>query len=134
MRRTSEHMADGHQAEAKHQGELAKSKRREAEIHRSMHKAAGMSDDQEGPHAQLANECDKAADLHEAHQAKHLEFMAECQKATQDYLSKTIVPDSVHGIVTAWPAATLVPRSGAPAVPQKPNVPVEFEHFVQVDD
>ena len=99
-----------------------------------MHKAAGMSDDQDGPHAQLANECDKAADLHEAHQAKHLEFMAECQKATQDYLSKTIVPDSVHGIVTAWPAATLVPRSGAPAVPQKPNVPVEFEHFVQVDD
>jgi len=55
-------------------------------------------------------------------------------KGVSAALGDKIVPDNVHGVISVWPAATIVPRAGAPTSPQKPNVPLEFEHLVKVED
>ncbi len=55
-------------------------------------------------------------------------------KGVSAALGDKIVPDQVHGVITTWPGSTIVPRNGAPNPPQKPNVPLEFEKLVSIEE
>jgi hypothetical protein len=135
MSRASEHIAsEVHRADAKHHRAMAKSKRNRATIARAMHKEAGMSADTQSSHSRMADALDHEAELHEAHADHHEDAAEKCDKAAGDSMNK-IVPDGISGI-NRFPAGgiTPVPRYGAPDRSQKPNVPIEFEKLVSIEE
>jgi hypothetical protein len=124
--------AEFHKAESHHQGELGKGRRREAKIHRAMHKAAGMSEDQDSPHAQLASECEKAAELHEAHQALH----AECAKsaAAADLVkSQQLEPTQISAVTPTRPNITPVLRYGQRPIEEAARLDPRLSKIVGAD-
>jgi hypothetical protein len=45
-----------------------------------------------------------------------------------------IVPDGVQRVLREFPGLTAIPRTGQPANPSKPNVPLQFEKLVAVEE
>jgi len=122
--------AEFHEAEGRHQGELAKSNRRDATTLRAMHKAQ-VADGGESMHGQLADECDKRADMHEAHQAFH----SECAKAAHAADLAKAVPTNVSAVAPDAPGIRAVPRAGQrPIEEAKPQVEAQFAKLVAVDE
>ncbi len=64
------------------------------------------------------------------------QFMRETiMKMVGEAIGNTIVPTAVSGVAPAAPGITAVPRGGQPpAPPAKPNVPLQFQKLVQVDE
>lgn len=56
------------------------------------------------------------------------------QKLLGDKIGDKLVPTNVSALAPNRPGLTMVPRGGQPAVPEKPNVPLEFEKLVRVDE
>jgi hypothetical protein len=79
---------------------------------------------------------------HHSQVADHYgDMLEDCEKAMNDSDLSKLVPDSVRSVIPVAPAPygsalglTAVPRAGAPVLKEKPNVPVELEHFVKITD
>jgi hypothetical protein len=105
--------------------------------HHALAKLHDDNDEMSDHHKALAEIHEGMAQDHADHAAYSLEL---CEKAADtDDLSK-LVPDHVRSIIPpseAYGSAaglTAIPRTGAPQLnPEKPDVPLEFEHLVKVD-
>lgn len=63
------------------------------------------------------------------------QFMRETiMKMVGEAIGNTLQPTSVSAVAPARPGITAVPRNGQPAPQVKPNVPLEFQKLVSVDD
>ena len=102
-----------------------------------MHKEAGLSADTQSPHSKMADAFDHEADLHEIHATAHETAAEECAKAAADSLNKLgdrLVPDNIHGVIPPYrPAHGAASRCAGPTG-KKPNVPLEFEKLVDIED
>jgi hypothetical protein len=49
-------------------------------------------------------------------------------------LGDKVIPDAISRVTPTLPGLRAVPRAGQQAVPEKPNVPLEFEKLVSVED
>jgi hypothetical protein len=118
--KVSSHLEAFHKAAAEHHGEMV-----------DAHQAAMAK----GQDSSMTAFHKAASSSHEKMQDFHATAVEECQKALTDSLGKEgdrIVPDQVRGVITSFP--TMIPRAGAPAEPVRPNVPVEFQDLVKIDD
>jgi hypothetical protein len=115
VRSGAEHLKDDiHLAAAEHEDSLEKTHREIAKIHRSMHKAPGMTDTQDGPHAQLAEKHDHLADTHKTYAAHHRAAAAKCEKVAVDALNKAneLQPTEVSAIAPDRPNIRPIVRTG----------------------
>jgi hypothetical protein len=78
------------------------------------------------------------AAYHRGEEASHREQADKCGKAIDvDDLEKRdqLRPTNVHAVAPTVPATVrAIPRHGQREVPTRPNVPLEFEKLVQVED
>jgi hypothetical protein len=80
------------------------------------------------------------ADHHQEVVDHHEEMLEACQKSMETSDLNKLVPDNVRSVIPpseAYGSAavlTAVPRTGAPELNEKPNVPVELQHFVKITD
>jgi hypothetical protein len=124
---TKENLKKFHAAAATHHTTIAKSHKRLA-THYS--KATEMDG-----HKDLAAEHKAMCDSHTTMAEHHLEMCKGIDDEMGKAFGDRLVPDQVSGILREWPPnVTLAPRAGAPQAPIKPNVPLEFEKLVSVDD
>jgi len=99
----------------------------------SMAKAAGSPDGE--TYSKIAGHFGSMKKTHEASIGYH---SAAC-KAEGDELDKAIVPDKVRGTIPSNVpkegfGITAVPRTGAPELVNKADVPLQFQHLVEVSD
>jgi hypothetical protein len=146
MSKLSEHLASHHKVAAAHHAGMEKLHRSIAAVHSGLHKESGVTGDEDSPNAQLAAHHDGLADMHKAHAAHHSSMMEAYAKTVEsDDLNKLLekisekigdrlVPTQVSAVLPNRPGVTLVPRGGQQPVPVKPNVPLEFEKLVMVDE
>jgi hypothetical protein len=91
----------------------------------------------------------KISDVFAAGATYHKAAMEECSKATGDEFSKgasddlvkriaalenTVIPTNVHAVIPNRPGITAVPRAGQREIPARPEVPIQFEHLVRVEE
>jgi hypothetical protein len=122
-----EREARSHKSEAAHHRTMA-------EIHGNLvAKSEGMDDNEKAFH-----EGSKAAHLAAA--GDHDAMAAECEKAdkaekavAESDLNK-LIPTNVSAVHGGAPGITAVARPGGRPVPAAPNVPLEFQKMVAVDD
>jgi hypothetical protein len=125
--------AEHHIRKARHHGKLKA-------FYRTFHKA--MQDDENDGMDQFQ----ELADAHEEMEGEHAdcaEFFTRCAKDGGEPAAKAagfsnsrtgLVSDRVNGIVPEAPNVRAIPRAGAPTIPARPDVPLEFEKLVSVDD
>jgi hypothetical protein len=128
-------MAEHHATLAKCYGKLA-----------GMSKA-GKSDMKDGEDG-LASTLEKIAECHKSASEFHKTAMQECKKSAGSEFSKAadadlakriahlegqLVPTNVSAVV---PDANIraVPRTGMRMPPQRPDVPLQFQHLVKVEE
>lgn len=123
MSKVSEHLYEMHKFHHGDRGEAI------ANHQTALEKATAMEPDG-GPHTTLLK-----AEIarHQKAQAYHAEGMTECAKAIQDHLNK-LVPTNISVVVPEHPGLRAIPRAGQPAIPAKPDVPLEFAKMFAIDD
>jgi hypothetical protein len=113
-----------HRSLATHYGKLAK-----------MHKAEGV--DTAGVYDGISDEHASLADHHAAQEEFHTTAMQECEKAISAELGK-LVGDRISSVTPTAPAfgssVRPVLRAGQRDFGAKPEVPLEFQHLVTVED
>jgi hypothetical protein len=103
--------------------------------HQALAKLHDDNDEMSDHHKALAEIHEAMAQDHADHAAHNLEL---CEKAADtDDLSK-LVPTEIRTVIPPMPygsavTVTAVPRTGAPQLNEKPDVPLEFEHLVKVE-
>jgi hypothetical protein len=125
-----------HDAKASYHDSREKSHMKHAALHKTMHKNAGMSEDQEGPHLSFALLHEQDAALHKTAAAHHRRYAdyhrnaaAETAKAMDSDLSKVQpLPSGLSRVAPENPNR-MVRRPGQPE-PERPPVPLEFEKLV----
>jgi hypothetical protein len=120
-----EHMASNHQKEQGHWTEFAKGFGELSTHIRTVHKETGMNGD-----CKAAEACDKLSGLAQAHADYHAAQVEACMKAVDGELNK-LIP---HQVSSVYSHAVPVPRGGQPPLPGKPNVPLQFQKLVAVDE
>ncbi|MFZ0520335.1 MAG: hypothetical protein WAL95_04895 [Candidatus Acidiferrales bacterium] len=137
--KVSDHLKKFHQHAAEHHDGLAKCYSKIA----SFGKAA-KSQMKDGDGESLADCLEKIAEHHEAAAEFHRDAMAECSKIAGDDLNKNssdlikrlehlesqVVPTRVSAVA---PTVTAVPRYGQQPM-QRPNVPIQFEKLVAIEE
>jgi hypothetical protein len=143
MGKVSDHLKKFHQHAAEHHGELAECYGKIAGFGKT-----GKSDMKDKDGESLAECLQKIADTHEAAAEFHRGMMEECSKVASDDLNKgtsellkrleqlegQVVPSRISGVAPENPNVRAVPRFGAREIPAKPNVPVQFEKLVAIED
>jgi hypothetical protein len=113
-----------HKALAGHYGKLAK-----------MHKAEGV--DTAGVYEGVSDSHAGLVDHHASQAEFHTTAMQECEKAVTAELNK-LVPDRISGLTPTAPAfgsnVRPVLRAGQRDFGAKPEVPLEFESLVAIED
>jgi hypothetical protein len=117
-----------------------------ADEHNAMQKAAGTAD---AHHGRMAAFHQHKAHTHEQSAADLREAAEKCKKAADDELGKntgdlakrlerlenTIIPTGISRVTPNAPGVTAVPRAGSRPMPsEKPNVPIQFEKLVSIEE
>lgn len=138
MATVRQHLSSMHEQSASHHGAMKKCEMAKAALHRSMHKAAMDAGQEHSAHDGLADQCEKAAGHHEAMESFHKAAMDECMKSVEADLNK-LVPTQVSAVAPTnpWGIRPVTrdgqrPMNDAPAA--RPNVPIQFEKLVAVED
>jgi hypothetical protein len=105
-----------------------------------------LKDDDE---EEICGTLQKISDAFAAGATYHRAAMEECSKATGDEFSKgasddlvkriaalenTVIPTNVHAVIPNRPGITAVPRAGQREIAARPEVPIQFEHLVRVEE
>jgi hypothetical protein len=80
-------------------------------------------------HKSAMQECSKADVADELNKAATPEFEKRLR-----HLEDTIVPSRVSAITPNAPGVRAVLRHGAPELPARPNVPIQFEKLVAIEE
>jgi hypothetical protein len=103
----------------------------------------------DGDDGGLCGTLQKIADAFADGAGYHKDAMAECSKVTDSEFTKgasddfikrleklenTIVPSRVSAITPTAPGIRAVPRAGQREIPARPEVPIQFEHLVRVEE
>jgi hypothetical protein len=145
-----EHFAGDHQQEQAHWAAFAKGLGRVAEHCQTMHKEAGMSEDEKSPYSKMGEEILGLSALAQSHAVYHGARVEECMKATDDELGKSantpdlekrvrhlegqLVPTSVSAVAPDRPGGVrAVPRYGQQPI-ERPNVPIQFETLSAIEE
>jgi hypothetical protein len=118
-----------------------------ADEHNAMQKAAGTAD---AHHGRMAALHQHKATTHEQYAADLREAAEKCKKAADDELGKNtgdvirrldalenaVVPTRISAVTPNAPGVTAVPRAGGRPMPtqEKPNVPIQFEKLVSIEE
>lgn len=141
MGRVADHLRKFHGHAAEHHEGLAKCYGKVASFGK-----AKKSEMKDGEGDSLAECLQKIADMHEAAADFHRGMADECMKVTDDSLDKNssellkrlehlegqLVPSRISAVAPNAPRA--VPRYGARDIPARPEVPLQFQHLVQIGD
>jgi hypothetical protein len=137
------HLQEVHTRLASHHIAKAKHHKAMATHFRKFHKA--MEDDGDG-----MDSFENIASAHDEISGEHedcAQFHVDCAKSlsgdgepsakafgmdSSARRTASIAPDRISGVAPEAPRA--VPRAGAPTIPARPEVPLEFEKLVAVDD
>jgi hypothetical protein len=146
MRKTHAGLAGAHRANAEHHRIMSK-------CHGAAMGKAVAGDPQHMFHKSAKEAHDTAAEDQDSRAAYHDQMAEDCEeskkvagdsdlsKGASDLLRRleivenTVVPSRVHGVTPNAPGITAVPRAGSRPMPtEKPNVPIEFEKLVVIEE
>lgn len=110
---------------------------------------ASKSDMKDGDEDGLCSTLQKISDAFADGASYHKSAMMECEKSMDVEFSKaaspdmekrlsalenTIVPSRVSAIAPNAPGIRAVPRAGQQPIPERPNVPIQFEKLVAIEE
>jgi hypothetical protein len=146
MRKTHAGLSGAHRANAEHCRTMSKchgtamGKAVAGDPQHMFHKSAKEAYDD------AATDQDKRAEYHdhmaeECEEAKKVAGDGDLSKGAGDLLKRleavenTVIPSRVHGVLPNAPGVTAVHRAGSRPMPtEKPNVPIQFEKLVSIEE
>jgi hypothetical protein len=145
MGRVSDHLKGFHKSAMERCDTVSKFVGKLANMSKAAKSDLKPDDDEDG----ICGTLQKIADAFADGASYHKSAMMECEKSMDAEFTKAapadfekrlthlegqIVPTRVSAVIPDRPGVRAVPRAGQPAFSEKPNVPVQFEKLVAIEE